>query len=130
MTAQAGTLQPLPHKDVGFTSSTPGQTRLGSEQVQRLNGEFTHVSKVLSPLQRFTTQLLGARYIVTTHVALFALHMRLWHFSTVGLFASTVAQSGVDQYVLKETPIAQAGVLANIGPNGAKSSGAYVSFHP
>lgn len=119
MTAQAGTLQPLPHKDVGFTSSTPGQTRLGSEQVQRLNGEFTHVSKVLSPLQRFTT-----------HVALFALHMRLWHFSTVGLFASTVAQSGVDQYVLKETPIAQAGVLANIGPNGAKSSGAYVSFHP
>lgn len=33
-------------------------------------------------------------------------------------------QQNVDSYVQSETPIAKAGVLANIGPNGSKSSGA------
>jgi len=33
----------------------------------------------------------------------------------------------VDAYVAAESPIAKAGALANIGPSGALSSGAYVS---
>ncbi|KAF8843359.1 glycoside hydrolase family 15 protein [Paxillus ammoniavirescens] len=48
---------------------------------------------------------------------------------TLGLCAaseSAWAQSGtVDQYITTESPIARAGVLANIGPDGSKSSGAY-----
>ncbi|KAL4081245.1 glycoside hydrolase family 15 protein [Scleroderma citrinum] len=51
--------------------------------------------------------------------------MRPWYFSTFALLVSAAAQSIVDLYVAKESPTAQAGVLANIGPNGAKSSGAY-----
>ena len=33
----------------------------------------------------------------------------------------------VDSYITTESPIAKAGVLANIGPNGARSMGAKVS---
>jgi hypothetical protein len=48
--------------------------------------------------------------------------------SALGLCASAFAQSStVDSYTSTESPIAKAGVLANIGPSGAKSSGAYVS---
>ncbi|KAF9220901.1 glycoside hydrolase family 15 protein [Gyrodon lividus] len=45
----------------------------------------------------------------------------------VGLCAASAwAQSStVDSYVSTESPIAMASVLANIGPNGSKSSGAY-----
>lgn len=32
----------------------------------------------------------------------------------------------VDSYIGKESPIAKAGLLANIGPDGSKSSGASV----
>lgn len=47
--------------------------------------------------------------------------------SALGLCASAFAQSStVDSYTSTESPIAKAGVLANIGPSGAKSSGAYV----
>jgi glucoamylase len=47
--------------------------------------------------------------------------------SALGLCASTLSQSStVDSYTSTESPIAKAGVLANIGPYGAKSSGAYV----
>ncbi|KAG6334061.1 hypothetical protein ID866_5024 [Astraeus odoratus] len=46
--------------------------------------------------------------------------------SVLGLFASTLSPSAtVDQYVSTESPIAQAGILANIGPSGAECSGAY-----
>lgn len=46
--------------------------------------------------------------------------------SSLGLCASAFAQSStVNSYVSTESPIAKAGVLANIGPSGAKSSGAY-----
>ena len=34
--------------------------------------------------------------------------------------------SAVDQYVATESPIAKAGLLANIGPSGSKSAGAKV----
>jgi hypothetical protein len=46
--------------------------------------------------------------------------------SYLGLFSTLVTQSpvDVDSYVATEWPIANAGLLANIGPNGAKSSGA------
>ena len=46
----------------------------------------------------------------------------------VGLAASAFAQSSTaDAYVASESPIAKAGLLANIGPSGSKSSGAKVS---
>lgn len=38
-----------------------------------------------------------------------------------------LAQSSVDSYVATESPIAKAGLLANIGPDGSKSAGAKVS---
>ncbi|KAI0771239.1 glucoamylase [Trametes elegans] len=43
----------------------------------------------------------------------------------VGLAVGAFAQSSsADAYVASESPIAKAGLLANIGPNGSKSSGA------
>ncbi|TFK40744.1 glucoamylase [Crucibulum laeve] len=46
-------------------------------------------------------------------------------FSVLGLCVTAFSQSAtVDQYVTTESPIAKAGLLANIGPKGAKSSGA------
>ena len=46
------------------------------------------------------------------------------------LTTSAYAQSSsVDAYISKESPIAKAGVLANIGPSGAKSNGAKVRAH-
>jgi hypothetical protein len=46
----------------------------------------------------------------------------------LGICAAVFAQSSsVDSYINTESPIAKAGVLANIGANGVKSSGAYVS---
>ena len=49
--------------------------------------------------------------------------------SAIGLCASVAdTQSGtVEQYISSEGPAAKAGLLANIGPNGAKSSGAFVN---
>jgi len=38
--------------------------------------------------------------------------------------------SVVDQYVATESPIAKAGLLANIGPSGSKSAGAKVCVIP
>ena len=38
--------------------------------------------------------------------------------------------SSVDSYIASESPIAKAGLLANIGPSGAKASGAKVSTNP
>lgn len=45
----------------------------------------------------------------------------------VSLACSVFAQTSVDSYVATESPIAKAGLLANIGPSGSKSSGAKVS---
>ncbi|KAG7445724.1 glucoamylase G2 [Guyanagaster necrorhizus] len=51
--------------------------------------------------------------------------MRAFFVYCLGLSASVWAQSStVDAYVASESPIAKAGVLANIGPSGSKSSGA------
>ncbi|EKM51697.1 glycoside hydrolase family 15 protein [Phanerochaete carnosa HHB-10118-sp] len=45
--------------------------------------------------------------------------------SLASLLTSVLGQSSsVDSYVASESPIAKAGLLANIGPSGAKSSGA------
>ena len=47
----------------------------------------------------------------------------------VGLCAAVFAQSPselADQYAATQSPIAKAGVIANIGPSGSKSSGAAV----
>ncbi|KAI0248612.1 glucoamylase [Lactifluus subvellereus] len=45
--------------------------------------------------------------------------------SVFGLWGTTISQpSSVDTYLRAELPIAKAGLLANIGPDGAKSSGA------
>ncbi|EGN98505.1 glycoside hydrolase family 15 protein [Serpula lacrymans var. lacrymans S7.3] len=52
--------------------------------------------------------------------------MRRFVLSALALCVSVVAQSStVDSYISTESPIAQAGLLANIGPDGSKSSGAY-----
>lgn len=50
--------------------------------------------------------------------------MRLLSFLSVLSFALFTFQQNVDVYVQSETPIAKAGMLANIGPTGSKSSGA------
>ena len=50
--------------------------------------------------------------------------MRLLSLVTACSFVAVSLQQNVDSYVQSETPIAKAGVLANIGPNGSKSSGA------
>ncbi|KAN0087498.1 carbohydrate-binding module family 20 protein [Tylopilus felleus] len=42
----------------------------------------------------------------------------------LGLFTSAVGTT-IDAYIATESPIAKAGVLANIGPSGSLSSGAY-----
>lgn len=43
------------------------------------------------------------------------------------LLTAVLGQStSVDSYVASESPIARAGLLANIGPSGAKASGAKV----
>jgi len=53
--------------------------------------------------------------------------MRVALLSTISLCATTlVAQSAVDSYVASESPIAKAGLLANIGPDGSKCAGAKV----
>ncbi|CAK5270448.1 unnamed protein product [Mycena citricolor] len=43
---------------------------------------------------------------------------------TLSLCGAALAQASVGSYVASEGPIAKAGLLANIGPSGAKSSGA------
>ena len=58
------------------------------------------------------------------------LNMRILSLATIfALLGSAVSQSPADVYFRTETPIAKAGILANIGPTGAKSSGAEVC-HP
>jgi len=47
--------------------------------------------------------------------------------AALGLVGSAVAQT-VSSYISTESPIAKAGVLANIGPDGSLSSGAYVRY--
>jgi hypothetical protein len=61
--------------------------------------------------------------------ALFHTRMRVAFLSAVGFCAGVFAQTGVvDSYIARESPIAKAGVLANIGPNGSRSAGAKVCF--
>ena len=57
-----------------------------------------------------------------------SLKMRILCLASVfGLVGSTISQaSTADSYFATESPIAKAGLLANIGRNGAKSSGANV----
>ncbi|KAJ7486155.1 glycoside hydrolase family 15 protein [Mycena galericulata] len=50
--------------------------------------------------------------------------MRVFLFSALSVCCTVIAQTSVDSYVATESPIAKAGLLANIGANGAKSSGA------
>ena len=53
--------------------------------------------------------------------------MRTALLSALCFCAAVFAQSStVDTYIAKESPIAKAGLLANIGPSGAKASGAKV----
>ena len=53
--------------------------------------------------------------------------MRLFILSTLSLIAVAGAKpSIVESYIVKESPIAKAGLLANIGPFGSKSHGAKV----
>lgn len=59
---------------------------------------------------------------------LYQTRMRVVLLSVLGLCAGVFAQLGVvDPYIAKMSPIAKAGLLANIGPNGSRSSGAKVS---
>jgi len=55
--------------------------------------------------------------------------MRFFAVSTLALSAFVSAQSNsVDQYINSEGPIAKTDLLANIGPDGSKSSGALASI--
>jgi glucoamylase len=62
--------------------------------------------------------------------------MRIFSLSLASVFGllgspiqGPISQStSADEYFSTELPIAKAGLLANIGPNGAKSSGAEVGF--
>ena len=58
--------------------------------------------------------------------------MRLLALATLAsVLASALGQSSsVDSYAASESPIARAGLLANIGSSGAKSAGAKVREHP
>ncbi|KAJ7851645.1 glucoamylase [Mycena olivaceomarginata] len=50
--------------------------------------------------------------------------MRIVLLSALSVCVSVLAQTSVDSYIATESPIAKAGVLANIGPSGSKSQGA------
>nr|GAT49285.1 glycoside hydrolase family 15 protein [Mycena chlorophos] len=50
--------------------------------------------------------------------------MRVFAVSALALCGAVLGQSSVDSYVATESPIAKAGLLANIGPSGALASGA------
>ncbi|KAJ6585291.1 glycoside hydrolase family 15 protein [Mycena capillaripes] len=50
--------------------------------------------------------------------------MRVVLFSALSACAAVLAQSSVDSYIATESPIAKAGMLANIGASGSKSEGA------
>ncbi|KAJ7464836.1 glucoamylase [Mycena galericulata] len=50
--------------------------------------------------------------------------MRVLLVSALSLCVSVLAQTSVTAYIATESPIAKAGILANIGANGAKSEGA------
>jgi glucoamylase len=48
----------------------------------------------------------------------------LWSLLTVFVAISSVFAQSADSYVATELPIAKAGLVANIGPNGSKAAGA------
>ncbi|KAJ6585360.1 glucoamylase [Mycena capillaripes] len=50
--------------------------------------------------------------------------MRAVFLSALSACVSVLAQTSVDSYIATESPIAKAGLLANIGPSGSKSQGA------
>ncbi|KAF7348265.1 Glycoside hydrolase family 15 protein [Mycena sanguinolenta] len=50
--------------------------------------------------------------------------MRISLLSALSVSVAVLAQTSVDSYIATESPIAKAGVLANIGPSGSKSQGA------
>lgn len=59
--------------------------------------------------------------------ALAQTRMRVFLVSSLALVATVLGQSSVvDNYVKTQSPIAKAGVLANIGPDGSKCHGAKV----
>ncbi|KAF7298796.1 Glucoamylase [Mycena indigotica] len=60
-----------------------------------------------------------------TRTQLARTRMRVLLVSALALYGAALAKpSAVDSYVAKESPIAKAGLLANIGPKGAKAAGA------
>jgi hypothetical protein len=52
--------------------------------------------------------------------------MRVVLFSALSICAAVLAQTPVDSYIATESPVAKAGLLANIGASGSKSHGAKV----
>ncbi|KAF8073537.1 glycoside hydrolase family 15 protein [Lyophyllum atratum] len=77
----------------------------------------SYYKDTLCPDWGWTKEFLGALSRAT---------MRAVLLSALALCASVFAQSSVvvDQYVAKESPIAKAGLLANIGSSGSRSAGA------
>ena len=72
---------------------------------------------------------LGIKNILSHLLQLQALlpTMRSAILCAIGFCAAVFSQSAVvDRYVVTESPIAKARLLANIGPSGSKSSGAAV----
>lgn len=52
--------------------------------------------------------------------------MRILLISALSVCGAVLAQTSVDSYIATESPIAKAGMLANIGASGSKSEGAKV----
>ncbi|KAF8964432.1 glucoamylase [Flammula alnicola] len=77
-------------------------------------------------LKLYKEQTFAIWSLILNQTRVFSLpSMRCLILSAVGLCATVFAQStAVDTFLAAESPIAKAGLLANIGPSGAKSSGA------
>jgi hypothetical protein len=54
--------------------------------------------------------------------------MRVVLFSALSVCGAVLAQTSIDSYIATESPIAKAGMLANIGASGSKSEGAKVCW--
>ena len=85
----------------------------------------------------FTGRLLSFLLSLRGSIQLLSLSFELWlvtmRFSLLSSLAALAVgayaqSSSVDAYVASESPAAKAGLLANIGPSGSKSSGAKVSI--
>jgi hypothetical protein len=66
---------------------------------------------------------------VSAQLSHFNVHTVIRVLSVLGVTRSALVRYDVDSYIQNEELIAKAGLLANIGPNGSRAPGAFVSPH-